>query len=37
MDVDCVLRVSGAGPDLDYRFEEVSAPKKNGFFSMTLW
>ncbi len=37
MDVDCVLRVSGAGPDLDYRFEEVSAQKKKGFFSMTLW
>lgn len=32
MDVDCVLRVSGAGPDLDYRFEEVSAQKKKRFF-----
>lgn len=31
MDVDCVLRVSGTGPDLDYRFKEVSAPQKGGF------
>lgn len=31
MDVDCVLRLSGAGPDLDYRFEEVSVKKKKGF------
>lgn len=34
MDVNYVLRVSGAGPDLDYRFEEVSAQKKGEFFSM---
>lgn len=27
MDIDCFLRVPGAGTDLDYRFEEVSAQK----------
>lgn len=37
MDVNCVLRLSGAGPDLDYRFEEVSAQEKKAFFSMMLW
>lgn len=31
MDVDRVLRVSGAGPDLNYRYEEVSATKNRGF------
>lgn len=33
MDIDSVLRSPGAGTDLDYRFEEVSAQQKGGLFS----